>query len=170
MDNEERKPTDYLHINQHPTLCGLDWQTLSFVDKGDVKSIDKLRLNNQAGRTPLCPKCDAAFSSETVPAEAVEFVKLKNGSEEERTQVEAFMYTLRRLFKDEPIAAYDLVLKARNPEHQIFEAARTKLKQWALLLPDGEMHDTVRNIIVSAVTGDGLQMQLNNPIDQTAAS
>jgi hypothetical protein len=103
-------------------------------------------------------------------AESVEVVKLKNGSEEALDQVNAFMYTLRRLFKDEPIAAYDLVLKARNPEHQIFDAARNKLKHFALLLPDGEMHDTVRNIIVSAVTGEGFQMVLNDPIDQSASS
>lgn len=102
--------------------------------------------------------------------DSFEIVKLKNGSEQERTQVEAFMDTLRRLFKEEPIAAYDLVLKARNPEHDIFVAAQIKLKEQALLLPNGDVHKTVRNIILSAVTGEGVQMVLRNPIDESTAS
>lgn len=60
----EKKPADYLHINDQPTLCGLDWSTLYFIYKKDVKSIDLLRAECETEPYRLCPNCDAAFSRE----------------------------------------------------------------------------------------------------------
>ena len=43
METKESRPADYLHLNQNPTLCGLDWLTLYYVYVSDVSDIETLR-------------------------------------------------------------------------------------------------------------------------------
>lgn len=47
-------------------------------------------------------------------------VKLKNGSEELETAVVIVMASLQGLVDKDPIIAYELVMKARDRNHQLF--------------------------------------------------
>jgi hypothetical protein len=62
METKESRPADYLHLNQNPTLCGLDWLTLYYVYVSDVNDIETLRAERANGPFPLCPTCDTVFT------------------------------------------------------------------------------------------------------------
>lgn len=96
----------------------------------------------------------------------METVILKNGAEEAKPAVMATMMSLRHLFDSEPIVAYELVMKCRDPKHSFFGNTGDKLKQLSLVQPDDRVHDTIRNIVLSAAQGDGLDMTLGSPIKQ----
>jgi hypothetical protein len=87
---------------------------------------------------------------------------LRDGEEEIEVLVESTMYVLKELLKEAPVLFYELVQKARNPDHKfwaspIIEKLRDK---WKLLESEGSMHDGIRHIIVNAVQGDGFEMTL----------
>lgn len=91
-------------------------------------------------------------------------VKLRNGTEEVAMMVPIIMMHLKSMFADDPIAAYEIVMHARDRNHPPWNETMTaRFKSLSLLESDGRMHDTVRNIIVSAVTGDLLDMTLRDP-------
>ncbi|MEX1112326.1 MAG: hypothetical protein WEC84_02580 [Candidatus Andersenbacteria bacterium] len=96
----------------------------------------------------------------------METVTLKSGAVEAKPAVMATMMSLKHLFESEPIVAYELVMKCRDRNHQFFGNTVDKLKQLSLVQPDGNVHDTIRNIVVSAAQGDGLDMSLGSPIKQ----
>ncbi len=91
-------------------------------------------------------------------------VKLKNGAEEAAVLVAATMLSIHRLWDKEPIIGYELVMKCRDRNHKFFGVAGKKLAELALVSPSGDVHDSIRNIVVSAVVGDGLEMSLISPI------
>ena len=68
------------------------------------------------------------------------------------------------LFKEKPIVAYELVMKCRDPNHKLFGRSGEVLKSLALLEADGQPHDVLRDIVLSATSGDGLQMALGSPL------
>lgn len=91
----------------------------------------------------------------------METVKLRNGAEEVKPAVQAVMMSLRSL---DPIAQYELVMKARDRDHELFGHSGEKLKALKLIEPNGRMHDTVRNVVLSAAEGDGLNMTIGSPV------
>ena len=94
----------------------------------------------------------------------MEMVRLKNGAEEFGPTVKVVTLSLQHLMVANPIAFDELVEKARHPEHLLFGNAGQTLHRAGLLEADGEhMHDSVRNVVVSAVEGEGLEMRLVNP-------
>jgi hypothetical protein len=90
-------------------------------------------------------------------------IKLKNGSEEVEPIVLVTMASLHKLFQDQPIAAYELVMKCRDRTHKFWGNYQDVLEKWALVQSDGNVHDSIQNIVLSAVTGDGLYMTLSSP-------
>lgn len=96
----------------------------------------------------------------------IESVKLKNGAEEAEPLVRIVMMSLQKMQED--VAGitlfYDLVMRCRNPQSEMWDSQLAKLKEWALLEQDGQPHDSIQNIVESAVVGEELQMQLQNPI------
>lgn len=88
-------------------------------------------------------------------------VTLKNGSEECVTLVSATMHSIRALG---PIELYELVAICRNPSHVPFGTTGTSLKAWGLLEMDGRPHSSIKNIVLSAATGEGLELRLGNPV------
>ena len=100
----------------------------------------------------------------------MEMVTLKNGSEEAKPLVVIVMMSLRKLFNSgnmgDAISAYELAMKAREPGHKLFGNTVQDLAKLALVNADGSMHDSVRNIVVSAVEGEGFDMTLGNPVKQ----
>lgn len=95
-------------------------------------------------------------------------IRLKNGTEEGRIVVTATMMSLRGLLEDVetggPIAFYELVMLARDRNHKLFGNTERTLRDRALF----PLHGSIRNIILSAVEGDGLDMTLGSPIAEGA--
>ena len=96
----------------------------------------------------------------------MEIVKLKNGSEAPDFVVTAHMASLRSLFDIQPIAFYELVMVARDPAHQPCGNSGQILRSLHLIDPNGGMHDTTKDIILSAVDGDEVEMRLVSPVRQ----
>ena len=90
-------------------------------------------------------------------------IELRNGSREEELQVACIMVSLRSLFDRRPIAFYELVMVARDPKHVIFGNNGEELVRSGLLDSNHQMHDVIRNIVLSATEGDGVDMILRSP-------
>lgn len=91
-------------------------------------------------------------------------VKLKNGSEEFGPLVNATMISLRHLIADDPIAFYELRELCRNPSHKLFGHAGEKLVSLALIERDGvSIHSSIKNVVLSAVEGEMLEMHITSP-------
>lgn len=100
---------------------------------------------------------------------------LKNGSEEVKQLVIVVMHSLHGLLSTEVppmeaipngLAFYDLVMKCRNHNHQISEKSEKILKGLSLIESNGEVHQSIRNIVLSAANGDDLEITLLNPIKE----
>lgn len=72
------------------------------------------------------------------------------------------MLSLQSLIEDEPIAFYELVMLCRNPSHEPFGNTGQKLVDRMLVEQDGQPHSSIRNIVLSATVGEGLDMKLVN--------
>ena len=94
----------------------------------------------------------------------MEAVTLKNGAQELDIQVRAVMVSLEDLLGKNPIAFYELVMKCRDWNHQFFGNTGRELRDLALVQSDGNVHDSIRNVVLSAVVGDDLEMTLGSPI------
>lgn len=90
----------------------------------------------------------------------METVILKNGAEEVKALVMVTMMSLRHL---EPI---ELVQKCKDDTHIFWGDTEEKLKSLALLECSGRPHDSIRNIVLSALAGEGLDMRLVSPIKE----
>ena len=96
--------------------------------------------------------------------------KLKNGSEEAEPLVCVVLSSLELLIQSDPIAFYELVMLARDSSHELFGNAADKLRPLALI-ENGDtptIHQSTRNVIISAVEGDGLEMCIVSPFAETA--
>jgi hypothetical protein len=94
---------------------------------------------------------------------------LKNGSEEFAPLVSVTMLSLQSLLKSDPITFYELVMVCRSPDHKVWPPSKEKLAQSSLTGVGGRPHSSVRNIILSAVTGDDAEMSLGNPVEAAHA-
>lgn len=97
----------------------------------------------------------------------MQMAKLKNGSEEAFVLVTTTMMALESLMNGFPgvLMASDLVQICRaDPTYSKFGDHEEKLQQLALLQSDGKPHESIRNIVLSAFTGEGLGLKLVNPI------
>ncbi len=92
-------------------------------------------------------------------------IKLRNGTEEHKGLVTALMMSLGELLKSKPIAFYELVSLARSPGHELWGNTREVLSGLMLVDQQGNVHDSCRNIILSATEGDGLELTLRSPIE-----
>lgn len=94
----------------------------------------------------------------------IKTVRLRNGSEEAEPAVVAIMVSLRQLMNDNPIALFELVEVSKNASHKPFGNTGEVLKRLSLMEPDGRIHDTIRNIVLSAAEGEGLNLHLVSPV------
>ncbi len=108
----------------------------------------------------------AKAEQQAVVEDAVSPVRLRNGNEEAKAAVTVVMMSLRALIDTNPIAFYELVMLSRDPEHIPFGNSGEILSRFALI-NNGKVHDTIRNIVVSAVEGDGFDMVLRSPVAPT---
>lgn len=97
----------------------------------------------------------------------IETIKLKNGAEEAKMLVGVIMLSLQELLKEKPIIFYELVQLCRNPEHELFsDVVVAELKNTNLIEVAGTVHSSIKNIVLSAVTGEGIDLFLKSPVDQ----
>ena len=91
-------------------------------------------------------------------------VRLRNGSEEAAPLVTVTMMSLEHLVKERPLAFYDLVMKCRDRSYQFFGDNGEHLQDLALVGDGESIHNSIRNIVLSAVRGDGMDMMLDSPL------
>lgn len=102
----------------------------------------------------------------------MDIVKLKNGTQEHPAAIQVTMIALQILFETEPIRFYEVACLAKDPKHVIF-GGKTSMKTAIELGLVSELGDTfsmpiiVRNVILSAVEGEGFDMTLKRPEEKT---
>lgn len=66
--------------------------------------------------------------------------------------------------KSKPMAVYELNELCKDRNHKIFGTLGADLKELALLGADGQPHGSIKNIVLSAISGEGLEMTLASPV------
>lgn len=91
-------------------------------------------------------------------------VTLKNGTQEADVFVSVVTFTLRNLIVNKPFVFYDAVQIARDASYR--SEYCDMLRDLNILNRDGKMHDSMRNIILCSVQGDGVGLSLVSPTDE----
>lgn len=93
-------------------------------------------------------------------------VTLKNGAEEPEVGVIAVMTTLNEMNNSLSgmLAFHDIVMRCRDKDYPIADPQLDTLKELGLMGEGGWMHEITRNVVLSAAVGDGMGMQLINPV------
>jgi len=98
----------------------------------------------------------------------MQITKLKNGTEEAAPLVTVTMVSIQHLWDSGlpgVLALSDLVqICRRDPKYQKFGSNEDTLKKLALLQSRGDVHDSIRNIVLSAFSGEGLELTLGSPV------
>lgn len=97
-------------------------------------------------------------------------IKLRTGVTESQGVVLGTMIALKSLMKTNPIALYELTELARNPDHTPFGNAGEVLQSRNLLQTDGRLNQSVKNVVLAATTGDGLELALTSPLPPSSAA
>lgn len=95
----------------------------------------------------------------------MDMLKLKNGSEEFPALVKVTWMSMMDLLESHPIALVELVSLCRDRDHELFGNTAVELQGLALVDPGGSVHRSIRNIVLSAVEGEGLEMRLISPLE-----
>ena len=89
----------------------------------------------------------------------MEKVRLKNGSEEFLPAVRNLHVIIMALINaGEKDVVYDLVMKCRDPEFEIYPSRMESLEKLSLIGEDGRIHETTRNVVLSMAQGIGSGM------------
>lgn len=96
-------------------------------------------------------------------------LKLKNGTEEAAPLVKVTMMSAEHLVESNPIAFVELVALCRDRDHELFGNTAVELQRLALVGPDGSVHDSIRNVVLSAAEGEGLEMRFVSPLAEGKA-
>lgn len=97
----------------------------------------------------------------------VQSVKLKNGSEEEQPFVTFVMTSINGLVEQGLpglLALYDLVEVCKDNDYRPQASYLRKLQDLGLLNEDGTVHNSIRNIVLSAVHGEGRDRSIGSPL------
>jgi hypothetical protein len=94
---------------------------------------------------------------------------LRNGDEVPAVVVTTTMLSLQKLLAEQPIAFFELVEVCRDPLHKLFgNTGSTLYYSYGLATsPAGDIHEMVRSIVLSAVTGDGFNLSLGSPLPES---
>jgi hypothetical protein len=94
---------------------------------------------------------------------------LKNGSVESKDAVDSTLFALENLKgitnrgMDGSLAIFELNALCKNPQHSPYGTTGDILKEYAFLDKNGQVHDTVRNVVLSAVTEEGVILKVGDP-------
>lgn len=95
----------------------------------------------------------------------METIKLRNGAEESKAIVGAVIMSLNELLKkgmSGMLAAYDLVQVCRGVGKPFGKNGEI-LRDLSLLQPDGNVHDSIKNVILSATRGKDFELTFDSP-------
>jgi hypothetical protein len=94
----------------------------------------------------------------------MEMVTLKNGAQEDANLVAVVMVSLRNLFKDLPgmLEIVELYRLCQDSNYKP-KVSLDRLKRLNLLEENGQPHDSIKNVVLSAISGEGLGMTLGSP-------
>lgn len=111
----------------------------------------------------------AALSASGPQSGDPQMVRLKNGEEVPAPVVTAVMISVDHLAQNVPIVLYELVMACRDREHRLFGRSGQDLLELSLIervdeAGRAEIHDLIRAIVVSAATGEDLEMTIGSPI------
>jgi hypothetical protein len=90
-------------------------------------------------------------------------VTLKNGKSAPDVAVRAIMLNLGKCLEDQPIAFYEMACVCRDREHVPFGNTGEILRSRGLLESSGQPHEVVRDVVLSAVTGEDFDLHLGEP-------
>lgn len=94
----------------------------------------------------------------------IKTIELKNGTTEAEGLVSVTMMSLSHLIQENAMGFYELVMKCRDRDHQFWGDIAKDLKNLGLVESDGRVHGSIRNIVLSAVIGEGMGMTLGSPL------
>jgi hypothetical protein len=80
------------------------------------------------------------------------------------------MLSLRLCLEQQPIAFYELACVCKDRSHQTFGDTGETLVTRGLLERSGQPHGLVRDVVLSAVSGEGFDMTLGSPLADSAAT
>ena len=100
-----------------------------------------------------------------------ETVTLKNGTKELKALVDVVVLKLNDLLKDGfdmggLCQLYDLVMICENSTYQAPQENIEALQECHLLQPNGKPTSVVKNVVLSAITGEGTEMVLSSPYEE----
>jgi hypothetical protein len=91
-------------------------------------------------------------------------VELRNGKSAPEPAVKTTMINLQLVAGRDWLAFYELVSVCRDPDHSIFGDCGATLERLALLDAGGRPHEIVRDVVLSAVTGEDFGLRIGSPI------
>lgn len=97
----------------------------------------------------------------------MEMVKLKTGKTLPLPVVRGVLHSFTKMMEESdrfigPVVFYELVQKARNPEHEFFGEVAQHLGTF--IDGSGKIQTTIRDIILACVEGDDLEMTIVDPV------
>ena len=95
-------------------------------------------------------------------------ITLKNGAVVAETAVKPIMMNLELCQLEDPIAFRELVSVCLDPAHVPLGNTGGKLKALSLLEGDGRVRRVVRDVVISAVSGEDTDMTLGSPYAETS--
>lgn len=93
-------------------------------------------------------------------------VRLKNGTNEVVKLVKMTMFNLREMMNSEPMVILELVEKCRYDAYIFWGDFEQRLKDRSLILPNGRVHQSIKNVVLSAFEGEGMDIVLVDPIKE----
>lgn len=94
----------------------------------------------------------------------MEMITLKNGTKEVKSLVLVVSLVLKSLIEDRPIALYEFVMKCKDSNHQFFGNNGDYLREHTTFLDNNDkIHDSIKNITLNSIEGEGLDMALVKP-------
>jgi hypothetical protein len=131
-----------------------------FAKIGLAFALVSFSITASAAKTPDTP-CPSGLLS--TPKE---LKKLRNGSMVPGPIVGTVWVSLSWLMRNNPIVAYELIERARDPNYDLSPQTTELLVGLALLEADGKtMHEAVRDVLLSSAKGEGLAMEFIFPIE-----
>ena len=104
----------------------------------------------------------------------VAMVTLKDGSKVLNSDLISARMKIAVLSHKNYVALFNLVEKCRNVQHQFlknpldvskpWDDSKATLRAWNLIDGQGNVHESIRKIVLNSIEGSGLSMKFVNPI------
>ena len=91
-------------------------------------------------------------------------ITLRTGKTAPEPVVATTMLSLQHLCKKDPVSFYELVELCRDYSHQLWPGTEEQLIALSLIQPDCKVHSCVKDIVLAAVEGNGMNMSLRSPL------